>query len=101
MFFVVKRDATYVKKGIIIDARLAGAFVSRTNNLVVISMTTVSRVLTACINLGKKVKARLPLPRTPSERKTACTRNGYEYRCTLSLPRRIQAVIQIKSRPTP
>ncbi len=42
-----------VKRGTIIGARFTGESISRTANLVGVSRTTVSRVMTAYINMGK------------------------------------------------
>jgi transposase len=47
-----------VKRGMIIGARLAGASVSRTTNLVGVSRTSVSRVMAAYKNLGKVSSAK-------------------------------------------
>ncbi|GFU92492.1 transposable element Tc1 transposase [Trichonephila clavipes] len=51
-------DLSDVKRGMVIGARLAGASVSRTANLVGISRTTVPRVMTAYTNLGKVSSAK-------------------------------------------
>ncbi|GFV70555.1 transposable element Tc1 transposase [Trichonephila clavipes] len=52
-------DFSDVKRGMMIDARLTGASLSRTANLVGISRTTMSRVMTTYTNLGKVSSAKL------------------------------------------
>lgn len=51
-------DLSDLKRGMIIGARLAGASVSRTANLVGVSRTTVSRTLSAYTKLGKVSSAK-------------------------------------------
>ncbi|GFV43794.1 transposable element Tc1 transposase [Trichonephila clavipes] len=51
-------DLSDVKRGMVIGARLAGASVSRTANLVGVLKTTVLRVITAYTNLGKVSSAK-------------------------------------------
>ncbi|GFT89014.1 hypothetical protein TNCV_3084501 [Trichonephila clavipes] len=48
---VIMSNLSDEKRGIIIGARPVGAFMSRTANLVGVSRTNVSRVMTACTNL--------------------------------------------------
>ncbi|XP_071037679.1 uncharacterized protein [Parasteatoda tepidariorum] len=48
----IMSDLSDLKRGIIIEARLAGAFVSRTADLMGVSRTSVSRTLSAYTKLG-------------------------------------------------
>ncbi len=55
---MIMSDLSDVKRGMIIEARLAGASMSSIANLVSLSRTTVSRVMTVYTNLSKVSSAK-------------------------------------------